>query len=329
MSGLITTAVFAVVLMTASPVAAGEDYVVEPGDTLSEIAAQHGSSISALVAANGIDDPDFVRVGSVLVIPGDDGTTSVTHVVASGDTLASIAVKYGTSIPGLVAANEISNPDFISVGQTLRVAGVSKNGGGGSPSVPGTGGAADPSLTYEVRAGDTLANIAHAFGVSSNNLLEANSLSNPNLIRVGQKLTIPAGGTGSGGGGGGGSACPVPGATYVDDFGYVKPTGRVHQGIDIFAPAGTAVRAPVSGTVDLINGSIGGLQFWLYGNDGNLYIGTHMSSFAIGAGSVSVGDLVGYVGDTGNAIGGPPHLHYEVHMGGQPVNPYPLLKASC
>ncbi len=324
MSGLITTTVFAVVLMTASPVAAGEDYVVEPGDTLSEIASQHGSSISAIVAANGIDDPDFVRVGSVLVIPGADGTSSVTHVVSAGDTLASIAVKYGTSIPGLVAANEIPNPDFISIGQTLRVTGVS-SGGGGAPSVPGTGGAADPSLRYEVRAGDTLANIAHAFGVSSNNLLKANSLDNPNLIRVGQTLTIPAGGTG----GDTGTVCVVEGGTYVDDFGYVKPTGSIHRGIDVFAPAGTPVRAPVSGTVDYVNGTIGGFQFWLYGVDGNRYIGTHMSGFATSASTVSAGDVLGWVGDTGNAIGGPPHLHYEVHVAGQVVNPYSLLNASC
>ena len=88
------------------------------------------------------------------------------------------------------------------------------------------------------------------------------------------------------------------------------------------------MKAPVSGTVKLITGTIGGLQAYLYGSDGTTYIATHLDAFGR-AGEVKAGQTIGYVGDTGNARGGPTHVHFEIHPGDGPaVNPYPTLTAA-
>jgi murein DD-endopeptidase MepM/ murein hydrolase activator NlpD len=92
---------------------------------------------------------------------------------------------------------------------------------------------------------------------------------------------------------------------------------------------GTPIAAPVSGTVTQNVGSISGNQFRLVGADGTLYVGAHLDKFGK-AGKVKAGDTIGYVGDTGDAKGGPTHLHFEVHpSGGAAVNPYQLLVAAC
>ncbi len=123
--------------------------------------------------------------------------------------------------------------------------------------------------------------------------------------------------------------CPVAGShSFIDSWGYARSGGRRHKGVDMMAAVGVPIVAPVSGSVSHRSNSVGGRSFHLNGDDGNYYYGTHMSGYGA-SGSVSAGDVIGYVGDDGNARG-IPHLHFEVHPGGGgATNPYPYVSAVC
>lgn len=125
--------------------------------------------------------------------------------------------------------------------------------------------------------------------------------------------------------------CPVQGpVAFTDTWGAPRSGGRAHKGVDMMAPRGTPVVAPVRGVVSHRGNSLGGLSFHLNGDNGHYYYGTHLQSYAnVGAGHVEAGTTVGYVGDTGNAKG-TPHLHFEIHPnGGAAVDPYPTVRAAC
>ncbi|HET9610760.1 MAG TPA: M23 family metallopeptidase [Acidimicrobiales bacterium] len=125
--------------------------------------------------------------------------------------------------------------------------------------------------------------------------------------------------------------CPVDGPVdFIDSWGFARSGGRTHKGVDMMASTGTPTVAPVSGEVVHRGSSLGGLSWYVYGDNGNTYYGTHLSGYANqGVGWVEAGTLIGYVGDSGNAAG-TPHLHFEIHPGGgSPVNPYPATAEAC
>ena len=124
--------------------------------------------------------------------------------------------------------------------------------------------------------------------------------------------------------------CPVQGPhAFSNDWGQPRSGGRRHQGNDILARSGTPVVANVSGVVNRHSSSLGGLSYYLRGSDGVTYYGAHLSAYAA-QGSVAAGTVIGYVGTSGNASGGPPHLHFEMHPGGGgAVNPYYTLSKYC
>ena len=129
---------------------------------------------------------------------------------------------------------------------------------------------------------------------------------------------------------GGAIVCPVAGSVdFVDSWGAPRSGGRAHKGTDMMAAHGTPTVAPVSGTIEHRGSSLGGLSWYVHGDDGNTYYGTHLSGYENeGAGWVEAGTVIGYVGESGNA--GTPHLHFEFHPGGgSPVNPYPLVAGAC
>jgi peptidoglycan LD-endopeptidase LytH len=131
---------------------------------------------------------------------------------------------------------------------------------------------------------------------------------------------------------GGGIVCPVQGPVhFTDTWGAARSGGRVHLGVDIMAAYGTPTVAPTSGRVEHRTSSLGGLSWYVYGDNGHMYYGTHLSGYANqGAGWVAAGTVIGYVGTSGNAPDNAPHLHFEFHPGGgSAVNPYPLAAAAC
>lgn len=168
----------------SAAVNAGNTYVVQSGDTLSEIAQKFDVTVDNLVAWNDIPDKNKINVGQVLTVK--EGTTIYT--VKSGDTLSGIASKFGTTTDALAELNEINDPNLIHPGQKLKVNGTEKVS---KPS------AASGSVTYTIKAGDTLSEVAQRFGVSTSDLAKRNGINNPNLISVGQTLQIEGG---SGGG---------------------------------------------------------------------------------------------------------------------------------
>jgi murein DD-endopeptidase MepM/ murein hydrolase activator NlpD len=130
---------------------------------------------------------------------------------------------------------------------------------------------------------------------------------------------------------------PVAGPhSYSDTFGaprmFGTPYAHLHQGTDIFATSGTPLVACERGVVIRVGtDTLGGTKLWIVGASGTRYYYAHLSAFAEGLTEgmlVNAGDLVGYVGNTGNAQSTPAHLHFQVHPnGGPPINPYPLLRA--
>ena len=123
-----------------------------------------------------------------------------------------------------------------------------------------------------------------------------------------------------------------------DTYDEARSEGRVHDAIDITAPKGTPVLAAADGTViKLFQSARGGTTLYVRGTDDRtIYYYAHLSAYADGISegkSVRRGDVIGYVGDTGNAGAGNYHLHFEISVtddpkrwyGGRPLNPYPLL----
>lgn len=100
------------------------------------------------------------------------------HIIARGETLSGIARRYNTTVAELAQLNDISDPDLIYAGATIRVP-VTEAGFG----------------TYTIRRGDTLSGLAQRYNTTTQNLAQLNGIENPDLIYAGDTLRVPAGGT--------------------------------------------------------------------------------------------------------------------------------------
>jgi len=164
----------------------GSTYVVQWGDSLSAIAANCGTTMSALWQANpGLGS--WVYAGQVLQMPGgytgSTGGAYATYVVARGDTLKIIATRYGVNVDALASLNGIYNYNLIFVGQVLSI----PNGGSYNPAPQPQYGS-----TYVIQYGDTLRKLAYRWGTSIYNIQAANpQITNASLIYVGQVINMP------------------------------------------------------------------------------------------------------------------------------------------
>jgi LysM repeat protein len=203
----------------ANSVDVGTGYTVQSGDTLYSIAVRYNTSISALMAANGLAT-DVIYAGQSLTISSNnsyDTTPSYQdqtaaydsnfgngqHLVSPGDTLFSLALRYNTSVEAIAAANSIAYPYYIQSGQTLAIP------TNGDYAVPSATVYEEPVYqnyptqpndyvvdsvnpgTHTVSPGETLFSIAQFYGTTPDILSTANGLYNPNEIYVGQVLYLP------------------------------------------------------------------------------------------------------------------------------------------
>lgn len=122
---------------------------------------------------------------------------------------------------------------------------------------------------------------------------------------------------------------PLPEKNLTDTWGAARSQGRSHEGIDIFAERGTPIQSTTQGIVSKVGeNNLGGRVVVVVGPGGAGHYYAHLEDYADIAPNdwVNQGDIVGYVGDSGNAKGTPPHVHYGIYINGSAVNPYPLLQ---
>jgi tyrosinase len=183
---------FATFATTSSAYAAagcGSSVTVVKGDTLRKIAERCGTTVSALQRANPeIGSGNLIYPGQVLQLPGTilgtDGDY-FTYIVARGDTLKGLATRFDTTLDTLLANNpEITNRNVIYEGQRLA---IYRSQTPPPPPPPSSG------QTYYVQKGDTLRKIAAKFNTTVDAILKLNNIANPNVIYVGQAITLPAG----------------------------------------------------------------------------------------------------------------------------------------
>jgi murein DD-endopeptidase MepM/ murein hydrolase activator NlpD len=273
-----------------------------------EVAGGPGTAFAAVV-----DDGTFYKPVAVDTSVQTSVGMLRHYKVKDGDTLTSIASRFGVSMMTVWWANKLASKESLKTGMDLVI-----------PPVNG--------LVVTVKAGDTLDSLAASNKIATGDIVAINELDDTNLI-VGQVLVLPGAkgapmptpkptpkpvvSSGGGGGGGGGIvytsgawAWPVPGG-YVSQYFHYG-----HYGVDIAGDYGSAIVSPRAGVVVFAgwknNG--GGYQVWI-SHGSNIYSAHHhMSSVSVGTGqSVAKGQRVGRVGSSGWASG--PHDHFTVSIG--------------
>jgi LysM repeat protein len=173
-------------------------HIVQWGENLTNIAWRYGTTVHAIMYANGISNPNRIYAGQRLLIPVQPApapaypapapaptTGGCVYYVRHGDTLSGIAYRHGVTVNAIVRLNYLANPNCIYPGQRLNIP---------CPSQPAPKPKPKPGgVYYIVRPGDTLAKIAVRYGVSTWSIVRANNIANPNVIYVGQRLYIPSG----------------------------------------------------------------------------------------------------------------------------------------
>lgn len=272
----------------------------------------------------------------VLLVLG--GAGSSTYTLRWGDTLGSVARRFGVPVAAITSVNGITDANKVREGRLLTI--PDKTTAQLAVAQPIASGGAK---VHKVALGETLGSIARRYKVSVEALQSQNGITDPRRVREGRELTLPDGAVGGSAPAGAVAAavstgmpqavCPVQNAGKFDfsnSFGAPRHGGRNHAGNDIFAKRGRPVLASTDGTLRRADGNRAGIAYYIDGDDGFTYYGAHLDSINVTAGRVERGQVIGTVGVTGNAKGTPPHLHFEVKPGGgTSVDPYAYLRAWC
>ncbi|HEX2792765.1 MAG TPA: M23 family metallopeptidase [Candidatus Paceibacterota bacterium] len=285
-----------------------------PGKGEASLAMTGDSALLANIGPDGV----IAERGSLAAKSGGGQITSYT--VEEGDSLSEIADRFGVTVNTILWANDISDANTVRPGDDLLILPVS-------------------GLQYTVRSGDTIGTIADKYGADANEIALFNGLASSVDLKAGSDIIIPGGQLPSSKSAtakkptakkpvSSGSTAPKTLPAISGFFGNPLPGGKITQGIhgyngiDIGAPSGTPIYAAASGSIvvakndDGYNGGYGNYIVIDHGN-GTQTLYAHMSSTAVSGGSVSKGDVIGYVGSTGRSTGN--HLHFEVRGAKNPL----------
>ena len=157
-------------------------YTIQRGDTLFALAQRFNTTVSAILALNPGLDPNVLQVGQIICIPGAAPPTcpagSTPYVIRSGDTLFTIAQRFGTTVSAILALNPGLDPNALRIGQTICLPQAAETCPGGT--------------FYTIQSGDTLFLIATRFDISVGALQTANPGLDPTRLVPGQRICIPA-----------------------------------------------------------------------------------------------------------------------------------------
>ncbi len=271
-------------------------YTVKAGDSLSQIAQNFGVSVNTILWANDITNPSTIKQGTVLVILPVSG---VQHTVRAGETLSSIAEKYDGNAADIAQFNGLADGSALQAGSTIIIPGgeLPSSTSAGSSSHSSDSPEKSSSTTHKTHTASETATESHS-SAESNSSVECDNTS--------------------------GNPCHgIDGAPLRGFFTNPLPSGAmVSQGlhgwdaVDLATSAGTPIDAAASGTVILsrMGGWNGGYGNYVILDNGEgvetLYAHMTQTKATVGE-TVSAGDVIGYVGMTGDATGD--HLHFEVH----------------
>jgi LysM repeat protein len=185
-----SAAVLALALLLPLPGLAGE-VVVKPGETLSEIAERHGTTVQRLMQLNNLRSPQDLWAGSRIQVPGGGGSASGggggrgNYTVKPGETLSEIAERYGTSVQRLMQLNGLRSPQDLWAGSRIQVPSA---GGGPASSASRT---TTVQANYTVKPGETLSELADRYGTSVQRLMELNNLRSTQDLWAGSRIKVP------------------------------------------------------------------------------------------------------------------------------------------
>jgi lipoprotein NlpD len=279
-------------------------YIVKPGDTLTGIAARYGVSQGTILGANDLTPKSVIKSGQQLIIMPIDG---IPYTVKVGDTLGSIAKRFKSDAIDIGDYNAVDDSTLV-VGSQISIPGGEAGNSDQSSTMTTT-----PPVTTGGKKSTSKPVVIAAKVVASSKILEGAQASCSGIIPMANNPNEPARGVGAAG------TCDEIGY-YTSPLANFIQTQNIHgwNAVDLAAPSGTPIMAAADGQVIIVKseGRNGGYGSYVVINhdNGSQTLYSHMSTVAATIGEEVVqGQVIGYVGRTGDATG--PHIHFEIRNG--------------